>query len=363
MSEHAARRHADLTLQDIVADAKRVAAMLRHDYLSVEEYDKYGQYASATAIRKAPGRTWLAFLDVAGLKPGPGYRRPLEIEQLSNEFLAAVEQGGRVPSFKRLASLAGRGDATFGRKFHGYPQFKLQAIDHIFASGRPLSVGVRKLLESERRRCAAKVKSTASPDRTFRSKETPDDAPRGEGVDSLLASLIDKLKRDDEDVTIEAKEAFFTNTKDDRASPGKPQANPDSALEDMLRTVVAFANTIGGDFVIGLKNKTWEAVGIDQTDLLLCKNWDEFKRRFTRLVSDKVGGVVPAPEILKKTSSGRTVAIIRVSQLPQSCFVNRDLAHLKSNSLPYVRTNGDSVELKPHDRAKHCDAMLARKGS
>jgi predicted HTH transcriptional regulator len=131
----------------------------------------------------------------------------------------------------------------------------------------------------------------------------------------------------------------------------------------MLRTVVAFANTIGGDFVIGLRNKTWEVVGIDDTDLLLCRDWDRFKSRFTQLVSDKVVGVTSAPRVLKDTSFGRTIAIIKVSQLPKPRFKRHELAYLKSTRLYYKRSNGDSVVLEPSDLADYCDEMLARKGS
>jgi len=181
---------------------------------------------------------------------------------------------------------------------------------------------------------------------------------RGSAMKPSLDVLIGKLRRDDEHLDVEAKESFFVNTKHKDTRPGSPQPNDECALKDMLKTLVAFANTYGGDFVVGLKNITWQKVGIDDTDLVLCKGWDEFKRRLTRLMSDETKGIAPAPEIHRQMDGGGTFAIVRVRQLPESCFRNRTLAYMKHNNRHYIRTNGDSVQLELSDIATHCDAML-----
>lgn len=177
---------------------------------------------------------------------------------------------------------------------------------------------------------------------------------------STLDSLIIKLKREEEHLDVEAKESFFANIKHRDAGPCSPRLNDENTLRDMLKTLVAFANTLGGDLVVGLENTTWQKAGIDDTDLVLCKDWDEFKRRFSRLVRDETKGIVPAPEIRREMDSDRTFAIVSVQQLPESCFRNRSLAYMKHNNRHYTRTNGDSIALELSDIATHCDAMLKR---
>ncbi len=344
--------------QHVRDDLRRVLADVG-PHLSSEEYDQRGSFSSNTAIKKLGG-SWLAACREAGGKPGLGYNPPVALGQLADEFLDAVRRNGRIPSIHRLAGLTSRCNKTFGRRFGGYPWFKLQAIDHILASERPLSDKIRDLLGKERARCAARVKPVESSDRVPKPEPRPEDAPPKKGGDTLLAPLIDKLKRNDEHLDIEAKEAFFANTKHKDAKPGSPQPNTEEALRGMLKTVVAFANTIGGDLIIGLTNETWDLVGIDETDLRVCKGWEGFQKKFNQLVRNNIDGIALAPEVLKVMSAGRTFAIIKVSQLPKPCFKRKELAYLRHNEQAFVRENSESVELPRLNTTRHCDAMLAK---
>ena len=109
-----------------------------------------------------------------------------------------------------------------------------------------------------------------------------------------------------------------------------------------------------------MTNKTWDLVGIDETDLLLCKSWERFQQKFTQLVRDNVDGIALAPEVLKEVNAGRTFAVIRVGQLPKPCFERKELAYLRHGSQAFVRENSESVELPRLNTTRHCDAMLAK---
>lgn len=168
-----------------------------------------------------------------------------------------------------------------------------------------------------------------------------------------ITRIIETLKSGAEDDRLEAKAAFFTNT---RIMPHIE--NMDGSLTKILKGVVAFANYKGGELVFGLKDETWEPEGLDGTDLKK-HSVGEFRRKLKDQLRAKILKLPVLPEIEMLHHLGRTFCRIRVKPLPKERFVQRDLALLKEDGepRPYVRRDGNSELLGLPELSAYCAQM------
>lgn len=166
-----------------------------------------------------------------------------------------------------------------------------------------------------------------------------------------------ELLQNGEHNTLEAKEAFFTDTKRLYATK-KLERNSDDAIRGIIKTVVAFSNYKGGDIIIGLSDGPFDYIGIDNTDLTLLKDWDKLKQSIAQKIDSETENLTRRPEIIKIVHNTKTFAIIRVKALDKKRFEEQELVVLKNDNNCYKRENGDSIIIKSSDIKKYCNSVL-----
>lgn len=172
-----------------------------------------------------------------------------------------------------------------------------------------------------------------------------------------LENWIAELKENAEHITLEAKESFFADTRRFR-STNELKENSDDAIRGIVKTVVAFSNYKGGNIIIGLEDKSFDPVGLDNTDLSLKRDWDTLKNAMTQKIKAEIGGLPKAPEIVRFFSNNKTIAVIKVIPLDKKRFEENDLCVLKHDNNCYKRDNGDSVPIPSNEIKKYCQCVL-----
>ena len=172
-----------------------------------------------------------------------------------------------------------------------------------------------------------------------------------------LETKRSELLENGEHNTLEAKEAFFTDTKKLKATQ-QLEKNSDDAIRGIIKTVVAFSNYRGGDIIIGLNDGPFDYVGIDNTDLKLYKDWDRLKQSIAQKIEAETENLTRRPEIIKISHNSKTFAIIRVKALDKKRFEDQELVVLKNDNNCYKRENGDSIIIKSSDIKKYCNSVL-----
>lgn len=174
--------------------------------------------------------------------------------------------------------------------------------------------------------------------------------------DKLKAILAD-LQTNDEHTKLEAKESFFADTRKLKEENLLAQ-KPDDAIIGIIKTVVAFTNTHGGQLIFGLEDKTWKPVGLDETDLKLKSSWEKLKTAISQKIGAEVVGLEKTPDVLRIQHQNRTFAVLEVSSLPKKRLEDKELAALKKDQHSYKRQNGDSVIIPANEISKYCDRIL-----
>lgn len=172
-----------------------------------------------------------------------------------------------------------------------------------------------------------------------------------------LETKRSELLENGEHNTLEAKEAFFTDTKKLKATQ-KLEKNSDDAIRGIIKTVVAFSNYKGGDIIVGLNDGPFDYIGIDNTDLKLYKDWDKLKQAISQKIEAETENLTRRPEVIKITHNTKTFAIIRVKALDKKRFEDQELVVLKNDNNCYKRENGDSIIIKSSDIKKYCNSVL-----
>lgn len=174
-----------------------------------------------------------------------------------------------------------------------------------------------------------------------------------EELEKIRAELLDNSEHE----TLEAKEAFFTDTKRFK-NTGELHKNNEETLKGIIKTVVAFSNSKGGQIVIGLNDPEFDFIGIDNTDLKLYKDWDKLKQAIRQKIDAETENLTRSPEIIKITHNSKTFVIIKVKQLDKKRFEEQDLVTLKSDNHCYKRENADSLVIKSSEIRKYCNLIL-----
>lgn len=172
-----------------------------------------------------------------------------------------------------------------------------------------------------------------------------------------LENWIQELKENAEHSTLEAKESFFADTNRLKSTKQLCQ-NSEDAIRGIIKTVVAFSNYKGGNIIIGLVDKSFEPVGLDDTDLSLKKDWETLKNAMTQKIKAEISGLPKAPEIERYFSNTKTIAVIKVIPLDKKRFEENDLCVLKHDNNCYKRENGDSVPIYTNEIRKYCQQVL-----
>jgi hypothetical protein len=174
-----------------------------------------------------------------------------------------------------------------------------------------------------------------------------------------LDELILTLKENDEHFDIEAKQSFFTNCRRFREGDGKLEQNTEDVIKSIIKTIAAFANYKGGNIILGIEDRTWNIFGLDETDLVLKKDYDTLKSAISQKIKSEVGNIVTSPEIKRYIKSGKTVIVIKVKQNPMQMFEKRQLAHLVKDNNVYYRDNG-STEILSVSKQEHYVTMMLK---
>ncbi len=175
--------------------------------------------------------------------------------------------------------------------------------------------------------------------------------------DEELERKRNEIYQNGEHNTLEAKESFFSNTKRLKAT-GQLERNSDDAIRGIIKTVVAFSNYKGGEIIVGLNDPELDYIGIDNTDLILYKDWDKLKQAISQKIDSETENLVRRPEIIKIIHNNKTFAIIKVNGVGKKRFEDQDLVVLKHNNNCYKRENGDSILIKPNEIKKYCNSVL-----
>ena len=171
--------------------------------------------------------------------------------------------------------------------------------------------------------------------------------------DEIISEILEELESKDENLMLEIKAAFFTDT--DRLLYGDKklisQYDGYSKLDDkekaknqktgILKSFVAFSNHLGGKIVIGIDDPDHNVVGIDNSDLMLKKydSLDAYKRSISQIIDEHVTGNLPYT-IDPVKHQNKTVIIIKVKPIPLSDLNKKGL--VKLNDIPYYRHSGPS---------------------
>lgn len=144
------KKQIPLSVDEYVAEIKRVATLLNSDYLTESDFNKHANFTSYRVVRDFG--TWHAALEKAGINVSPFFKKEVPLRKLANDFLNVAIELSRVPTIIQLARRSKHADNTFSKKFGGYKEFKIRAIDFLFSSKAKMPSNIRNILEIERQR-------------------------------------------------------------------------------------------------------------------------------------------------------------------------------------------------------------------
>ena len=111
-------------------------------------------------------------------------------------------------------------------------------------------------------------------------------------------------------------------------------------LTAIIRTCVAFANTVGGEIIVGIQDKSRKIIGSNDVDIEKC---------FERLPNAIFDGIKPTiiPEVYERNFNDKTVIIIKISKGGQKPYF------VRSEGVP----KGVYVRVGPHTRRVNEDYL------
>lgn len=167
-------------------------------------------------------------------------------------------------------------------------------------------------------------------------------------LDEYFADPIIKLSRKEESQTLEFKSSFQTAVEN--------KAKPDTLRNEVLKTIVAFCNSGGGDLLIGIQEKTGTIHGIEVDKF---ENQDKFERHVANVISNKI-----TPNPFMKLDGikfsycelkGKTICRIQVENATQNTFLKEKQeinGQMQEVEVFYLRVAAMSKALKATEMAK-----------
>lgn len=111
-------------------ELKKIAHNLGTSVVTMKMFDEQNPEILASTVSRLWGG-WRNAIEAAGLSPHPNYRKAIPLAELAQEFLDVVNEIGRIPAVHQIVRRSNHGMNTFTRKFGGYIQFKISAIEYL----------------------------------------------------------------------------------------------------------------------------------------------------------------------------------------------------------------------------------------
>jgi DNA sulfur modification protein DndB len=176
----------------------------------------------------------------------------------------------------------------------------------------------------------------------------------------IIEQILEELKHDDESEILEVKESYLINTRRSILE-NKLILNESSTIRHINKTIVAFMNFLGGRIVIGIKDKTWEPVGIDETDLKHCGNTDTLKMKIQDQIEKDIPEISIYPTFSIVKHCGKTFLIIEIKRLNLERFEENELAFIKEGNVEtfYIRKGGKTQSISSSEKRMYCKGVLS----
>lgn len=120
--------HRNTLDEDLIADLQRVAALLRADTVTMDEYNQHGQFHSTTLTRRFG--SWFKCLDAAGLRHS---RAAINIpeQDLLNDIERIWILLGKQPSYSQMQMYTKYSMKTYENRFGGWRNALIRFIEYV----------------------------------------------------------------------------------------------------------------------------------------------------------------------------------------------------------------------------------------
>ncbi|MCY4253430.1 MAG: DGQHR domain-containing protein [Flavobacteriaceae bacterium] len=178
---------------------------------------------------------------------------------------------------------------------------------------------------------------------------------KSEGKDKI-DKYLKQLEENAEGNDIEVKEAYFTDVKRLK-STRVHEKNKRETLDKILHSLIGFANSSkGGTLLIGIEDKTWKVVGIENYDLKN-RDYDKLKHELDQEFK-KIKGLNQIPLINRfYHNENKSILEIKVSPLPKERFEQKQLVGINGDC--YKRSNSSSVKIDGPEIGNYCNYILS----
>ena len=165
--------------------------------------------------------------------------------------------------------------------------------------------------------------------------------------------VVSRLVFGDETKTVEFKQTFS------RCVYGKKSDAP-HVIHAVLKTIAAFANTKGGQLLIGVQDKPREITGLELDDYK--NDRDDYTKGIMNRVKTYLGTLAATLvdiEIIKM-DNGKEICLIKVdpSTEPVFCthseFEKKHQNYIKNPEFLFIRQSGETHKLTPSEMVKYC---------
>ena len=120
--------HRNTPDEDLIGSLRKVAELLKRETVTIEEYDEYGKYHSATLKRRFG--SWFKCLELAGLEPSRS-KIGITNKELFDEIQNVWMKLGKQPSYAQMRDMARFSIGTYENRFGGWRKALIAFVDYI----------------------------------------------------------------------------------------------------------------------------------------------------------------------------------------------------------------------------------------
>lgn len=128
--------HRNILDEELIADLKDVAKLINKNAVTMEEYNKYGQFHYCTLTRRFG--SWFECLKLAGLEPSRS-KIGISNEELFEEIENVWIKLGKQPSYAQMRDMARFSVGTYENRFGGWRKALDAFIDYINGNDEHIS--------------------------------------------------------------------------------------------------------------------------------------------------------------------------------------------------------------------------------